>query len=90
MLGGQISNGALFYGQPRRRTEVQFTPQLRARTEALAARMHQLHQAGKTPHAAYQPKCDGCSLIAKCLPRLLAKPPDVARYLARALAINND
>ena len=90
MFGGEISNGALFYGQPRRRTEVQFTPQLRARTEALAARMHELHHAGKTPHAAYQPKCDGCSLIAKCLPRLLAKPPDVARYLARALAINND
>jgi hypothetical protein len=52
--------------------------------------MHELYRAGTTPLAAYEPKCDGCSLRSTCLPRLLAKPPGVARYLARALAVNED
>jgi CRISPR-associated exonuclease Cas4 len=90
MFDRQISEGALYYGEPRRRDPVAFGSELRARTEALAARMHQLYRAGMTPLAAYEPKCDGCSLIARCLPRLLAKPPGVARYLARALVVNED
>jgi CRISPR-associated exonuclease Cas4 len=90
MFGRDISEGALYYGEPRRRTQVAFSGQLRARTEALAARMHELYRAGATPLAAYEPKCDGCSLMARCLPRLLAKPPGVARYLARALAVGED
>jgi CRISPR-associated exonuclease Cas4 len=90
MFGRQISEGALYYGEPRRRTPVVFDGKLRARTEGLAARMHELYGAGTTPLAAYEPKCDGCSLIARCLPRLLAKPPGVARYLARALAVGED
>ena len=90
MFSCAISEGALYYGEPRRRTPVVFDGKLRARTEALAARMHELSGAGTTPLAAYEPKCDGCSLIARCLPRLLAKPPGVARYLARALAVCED
>ena len=90
MFGREISEGALYYGEPRRRTQVVFDSRLRTRTEALAGRMHELYRAGTTPLAAYEPKCDGCSLIARCLPRLLAKPPGVARYLARALAVGED
>lgn len=86
MFNCEIPRGALFYGEPRRRQLVTFGNTLRYRTEALAVRMHRLHQAGVTPVAAYHPKCDSCSLVARCLPRLLAKPPGVARYLARAAA----
>jgi CRISPR-associated exonuclease Cas4 len=90
MFGGEIRAGALFYGQPRRRKKVAFGGGLRARTETLARRMHELYRSGTTPPALYEPKCDSCSLIAKCLPRLLAKPPGVARYLARALAVGEE
>ena len=90
MFGRQISEGALYYGEPRRRTQVVFDGSLRARTEALAARMHELYSTGTTPLAAYAPKCEGCSLMARCLPRLLAKPAGVARYLARALAVGEE
>jgi CRISPR-associated exonuclease Cas4 len=86
----QISEGSLFYGEPRRRHPVVFSPALRAKTESLAARMQELYRAGMTPLAGYEPKCDGCSLTARCMPRLLAKPPSVARYLARALASGED
>jgi len=86
MFSCRITEGALFYGEPRRRHAVLFDESLRARTEMLAARMHELYRAGITPVAVYQPKCEGCSLIGRCMPRMLAKPPGVARYLARALA----
>lgn len=84
MLGVAVPAGALFYGQPRRRTEVTFTPELRAQTEALAARMHELAKAGRTPIARYEKKCDNCSLFALCLPKTIGKSPSVAGYLQRA------
>lgn len=90
MFGCAIAEGALYYGQPRRRSPVDFGSELRARTEALAQRMQELYRAGITPSASYQRKCDKCSLMSRCLPRLLSKPAGVARYLARALASGED
>ena len=86
MFEAPVGAGALFYGTPRRRLEVPFDAVLRAETERLEARMHEMYCARATPRAVYLPKCDNCSLIALCMPRALAKPAGVARYLARALA----
>lgn len=86
MFAREIAEGSLFYGEPRRRHPVVFSEALRAKTESLAARMHELHRAGATPRAGYERKCESCSLMARCMPRLMAKPPGVARYLAQALA----
>jgi len=84
-LGTTISNGALFYGQKRRRTDVRFDEELRERTEGLARRMHLLFSAGITPAAVYAKKCDRCSLYGRCLPRAMSKRTTVARYMANAL-----
>ena len=86
MFQTTIEAGAIFYGQPRRRTEVRFTISLRAQTAALAKRMHALQQSGLTPHPVYSKKCENCSLKGICLPRLLEKPQSVAKYLSLALA----
>jgi CRISPR-associated exonuclease Cas4 len=75
MFHCDIGEGALFYGEPRRRHPVAFAVALRDRTEALAARMHALYRSRITPIAAHEPKCNSCSLKAQCMPRLLAKPP---------------
>lgn len=85
MLGVTITAGALFYGTNRRRTTVGFDETLRARTEALAARMHVLYAARVTPAGVYEKKCDSCSLYERCQPRTSGKRDAVARYLARAL-----
>ena len=90
MFQAPVAAGALFYGTPRRRTEVPFSPALRAETERLAARMQEMYRARETPRAVYLPKCESCSLIALCMPRALAKSPEVARYLARALASGDE
>ena len=81
MLGTSISRGAIFYGQPRRRHEVVFDQNLRGETEALAAAMHRLFDAGLTPVAPYQPKCDNCSLYNWCLPKSIPVKREAKAYL---------
>ena len=90
MFGVAVSAGALYYGSRRRRTEVDFGESLRTRTATLARHMHELYSSGQTPPAVYQNKCDNCSLVATCMPRLLSKPPTVASYLSRALASGDE
>lgn len=85
MYGSPVAGGALYYGEPRRRTDVPFSLELRAQTEALASRMHALYKARLTPQADWQPKCDSCSLRDACLPKLRKRAPKVAEYLAGAL-----
>jgi CRISPR-associated exonuclease Cas4 len=84
-FGLTIAAGALFYGTHRRRTLVDFDPPLRTQTEELAQRMHAMYSAGTTPPAVYESKCDRCSLIERCMPKMSTRRRDVARYLATAL-----
>ena len=85
MLGVPVPAGALFYGQTRRRTEVVFGPELRARTETAARRLHELVAGGITPRAVREPKCAGCSMLELCLPDPPGPARSAARYLARTL-----
>jgi CRISPR-associated exonuclease Cas4 len=84
MMQTEISGGAIFYGQPRRRQPVEFTPELRAETETIAMRVHELIRSGKTPPAEYeQKKCAACSLFDLCMPRTHRS---AAGYLTEALS----
>jgi CRISPR-associated exonuclease Cas4 len=85
MLAVEVQQGAIFYGQPRRRTEVSFDADLRVETETLAARLHALHEQGQTPSAEYARKCDRCSLLEVCLPATAGERRSVASYLKRAV-----
>ncbi len=87
MLLCRIPEGSLFYGQPRRRTRVEFTPELRGRVAELAAEMRELYRRGHTPKVRPAKGCGACSLKELCLPRL-AKAPDVDRYLAEHIKDN--
>lgn len=84
-FGVTIPAGALFYGSKRRRTHVDFDAPLRAQTEQLARRMHEMYAARTTPPAVYAGKCEKCSLIERCMPKMSARRRDVERYLATAL-----
>ena len=86
MLGVSIPEGALFYGQTKRRLGVVFDPDLRGETEKTVARLHGLIAAGVTPRAVRESKCDNCSLLNHCLPGSIAPGRSAARYLAEAFA----
>jgi len=75
-----VSRGAIFYGEPRRRIEVEFSPQLRARTETLIAEMHRLYQSRETPPAKPGNYCQNCSLVNICLPHATAESTIQTRW----------
>jgi CRISPR-associated exonuclease Cas4 len=85
MLETTIGRGAIFYGKPRRRLEVEFTPQLRSRTEELAATMHRLYRSGITPAATPGPYCRTCSLVDVCLPEATSHDDDASRWVTLQL-----
>ena len=80
-----IARGALFYGQPRRRQELEFSAELRQQTESLAARMHELFQRGATPAPLFLPHCKNCSLLDICEPRALSGRGSASTYFRRAI-----
>jgi CRISPR-associated exonuclease Cas4 len=84
MIGLPVPEGALYYSQPRRRTPVSFTPELRAETEALATRLHELVRLQRTPPPLFGKHCKSCSLEDLCLPRTSATH-SARRYLEAAL-----
>jgi CRISPR-associated exonuclease Cas4 len=86
MLGAHIPEGALFYGEPRRRTDVLIDDALRAETRELAERLHTMIATGTTPAARYDSRCKQCSLIELCLPKSLTKYQSSRLYIERMIA----
>jgi CRISPR-associated exonuclease Cas4 len=81
-----IPEGALFYGQPRRRTIIAFDTTLRALTERTAAATRDLLAAGDTPRMGYDKKrCDACSLLDICRPRTTGAARSAAAWLEAQL-----
>lgn len=80
MLGQPVLRGAIYYGEPRRRLEVEFSPQLRARTETLVSEMHRLYQSRETPPAKPENHCQNCSLLNICLPHATAESTIQSRW----------
>ena len=84
MLCCEIPRGALYYGEPRRRTEVDFTPALRQEVRALLEEMHALYARGSTPKVKPTKGCNACSLKGLCLPKLM-RSKSVSAYLRGAM-----
>lgn len=84
MLCCSVSQGALYYGEMRRRVRVEFTPELRKLVRDLSNEMHELYRRGYTPKVKPAKGCSACSLKELCLPRL-QKGLSAASYLNDAL-----
>lgn len=84
MLNCHIQQGALFYGRPRRREQVEVTEQLRKQTEETALEIHRLYENKQTPMAQYSKKCKSCSLYNVCMPKTTSIKKDIEHYLAKA------
>jgi len=73
MLECSIPKGALYYGQERRRKDVEFEQTLRDETLACVSAVHELLNNGRTPPPVADKKCGSCSLKDLCLPDTLSK-----------------
>jgi len=92
MLGVEVQLGALFYGLPRRRTEVAFDTELRQLVGSAAERARELLGSRETPTARRDKRCERCSLIELCQPD--AGQRSAYGYLVRgiraALSVNEE
>jgi CRISPR-associated exonuclease Cas4 len=87
MFGCRVAEGALFYGQTRRRQAVIFDDELRQLTLETIQATREMISEGRTPTASYLAKrCDACSLIELCQPKLLGKGRDVEVWLRQQVS----
>lgn len=74
MTGRPVPEGALFYGETKRRTAVPFDPELRKLTEETTLTLAALIAGGRTPPPVWNAsRCRACSLIELCRPRTMTK-----------------
>ena len=84
MLCCDIPEGALYYGEIRRRERVAFTPELRTQVRQMLEQMHDLYHRGYTPKVKPTKSCNACSMKELCLPKLM-KNRSVSAYLKAAM-----
>lgn len=84
MLGCSIPEGALYFGEIRRRVTIPLDEPLRQTVRTYLEEMHALYRRGYTPKVKPSRSCNACSLKDLCLPRLL-RTKSVADYLAEAM-----
>ena len=84
MLCCDIPEGALFYGEIRRREVVDLDQVLRSQVRKLLDEMHALYHRSHTPKVKPTRGCNACSLRDLCLPKL-AKKCNVADYLRKSM-----
>lgn len=81
MLRTTIERGAIFWGESRRRQDVEFDFDLRSKTVETISLVRKFIDAGRTPAPKYEKKCKGCSLLDLCMPKEMDKK-NVKKYLA--------
>ena len=80
----EIPRGALYFGEIRRRVEVEFTEELRQEAKDCLKEMHELYRRGYTPKVKPSKSCNACSLKEVCLPKLM-RITSVKAYLRKSL-----
>ena len=84
MLCCDIPEGAVFYGEIRRREVVDLDVELRNQVRELLGQMHDLYRRSHTPKVKPTKSCNACSLKELCLPKLVRKI-SVADYLRKRM-----
>ncbi|TPW32172.1 CRISPR-associated protein Cas4 [Martelella alba] len=75
MTGSAVPEGALFYGETKRRVAVPFDADLRGLTEETISAFAAIRAAGKTPPPTEKrTRCRACSLVELCRPEAFGRP----------------
>lgn len=84
MFSAEVPEGALFYGETRRREAVKIDGDLREEVRAMFREMHGYYERRYTPKVKYSKACSACSLKDICLPGL-GKSVSAKEYIRRIL-----
>ena len=84
MFSTRLAQGAIFYGETRRREQIEITEELREEVIHMLAEMHQYYARKYTPKVKPSKVCNACSLKDICLPKL-NKTVSVKTYIEQRL-----
>lgn len=84
MFSTRVAQGAIFYGETRRREQIEITEELREEVIHMLAEMHQYYARKYTPKVKPSKACNACSLKDICLPKL-NKTVSVKTYIEQRL-----
>ena len=84
MFSTRAAQGAIFYGETRRREQIEITEELREEVIHMLAEMHQYYARKYTPKVKPSKVCNACSLKDICLPKL-NKTVSVKTYIEQRL-----
>ena len=85
MLDVEIPHGHVWYGGPRRRVRVDFTPALRHEVRDVILQIRTQVLTAELPEAPNDRRCAECQLLHHCLPELTSAPRKVNRYMANVV-----
>ena len=88
MLDADIPSGEIFYGQIRRRVNVDFDEELRSDVVRITQEMHRVFETNELPHGKKEKHCGACSLVDDCQPGLGTMAHRVEAYIEKALAVD--
>lgn len=88
MFCTEVSEGAIFYGETRRREVIEITEELRDEVKTMFREMHQYYTRRYTPKVRYSKACNACSLKDICLPKL-GKTVLVKTYINQMIVSSN-
>lgn len=81
MLDVEILYGYIWYGGPRRRVQVDFTPTLRAEVRDIIQQIREQILTAELPGSPNDERCKQCQFLQHCLPRLTSSPDKVSKYI---------
>ena len=84
MFSTKVKEGALFYGETKRREIIHITDELRLEVRDMFQEMHHYFSRHYTPKVKTSKSCSSCSLKEICLPKL-SKTVSVGTYVKRML-----
>ena len=84
MFSTRVAQGAIFYGETRRREQIEITEELREEVIHMLAEMHQYYARKYTLKVKPSKVCNACSLKDICLPKL-NKTVSVKTYIEQRL-----
>jgi CRISPR-associated exonuclease Cas4 len=89
MLGAHVARGAFYYLGAHRRTNLEFSSDLRSRTLVAITRARSILGSGETPTASYEKAmCDRCSLVDHCMPGIVGDGGKrVGKYIQSEIAL---
>lgn len=89
MLACEVRKGYLYYGEIRRRIEVELSEEIRQRVRDTFEEMHRYYERRYTPKVKRTKACNACSLKDLCLPKLM-KERSVKEYISKRIQEENE